>query len=129
MRNEAFAKLLEDEFSKIKLIRENTHLEYAGRDVFENFNRRAEELGISRKQALGVLMFKHLDTIRKFIYGEPGLEGREPIEGRVRDAILYLYLLLGIITEDKARLQADSISIQQAKVQTGRDEYMPMNPR
>lgn len=112
MRNDQFAKHLEEEFAILVKIRENAHKEYAGTDVFENFNRRAEELGVTRKQALGVLMFKHIDTIKKFCAGEIGLENRESIDGRIRDAILYLYLLLGIVIEDRTRLGADVMKIK-----------------
>jgi hypothetical protein len=101
MFNDEFAKFLDLEMGKILSIRTNAHQEYAGKDVFENFNRRANELNINRNQAWAVLAFKHVDTIKKFCAGTPGVENREAIENRIRDAILYLFLLLGMVTEDR----------------------------
>ena len=68
-------------------------------DVFNNFNRVAADLQTDRKKILWVYLRKHLDGIVGHINGVESQ--REPIEGRITDAQVYLMLLLGMIKEEQ----------------------------
>ena len=46
-----------------------------------------------------VYLLKHIDGIAAYVDGHKSQ--REPIDGRVIDAIVYLFLLYGLITEPK----------------------------
>ena len=74
-------------------------LEYTQGDRLDNFKRIATELGITPKKALWVYLKKHLDSIASYIKTEKVLS--EPIEGRIKDARVYLALLRGLIEEEK----------------------------
>jgi hypothetical protein len=90
--------------------------EYTQGDRLDNFKRLAIEMKISPKQVLWVYLKKHLDSIASYIAVDaksatpPVLS--EPIEGRIKDARVYLSLLRGLIEEEKAdaRLVSDVIN-------------------
>ena len=73
-------------------------------DQLGNFRRLAEQTGLTMPQVWLVLFTKHLDAIRTWIKDEATgtkRERSEPIEGRIEDAILYLYLLRAIVEDGK----------------------------
>ena len=78
--------------------------EYTRGDRLDNFKRLAQELGVSPKQVLWIYLKKHLDSISNYIKidaksgAAPVLS--EPIEGRIKDARVYLSLLRGLIAEE-----------------------------
>ena len=78
--------------------------EYTQGDRLDNFKRLSQELGITAKQVLWIYLKKHLDSILYFIkedsFGNHVILS-EPIEGRIKDARVYLSLLRGLIDEDK----------------------------
>lgn len=76
-------------------------LEYAHEDsnAFGNFERLASELKIDRKLVLWIYLRKHLDGILAHINGH--VSQREPVQGRIKDARVYLCLLRGMIDEDE----------------------------
>jgi hypothetical protein len=76
-------------------------------DQFANFNRQARDLGLDRKAILMVYLSKHLDSIRNFVRLGDKAKLSEPIAGRIEDAILYLYLLLGMVKDDQAQRDAE----------------------
>lgn len=74
--------------------------EYAlSEDAFDNFNRLSVELGISREQVLLVYFSKHRDGIISYIKGHKSQ--REPVQGRIKDCIVYLFLLWAMINESE----------------------------
>lgn len=78
--------------------------EYKRRDdnQFANFERGAQALGLTREQVLMVYLSKHLDSITTFVKDHAvgqKFEYAEPVTGRIDDAILYLLLLRGMVTE------------------------------
>lgn len=79
--------------------------EYTQGDRLDNFKRISKELGITPKQVLWVYLKKHLDSISSYINNEArlgkALTLSEPIEGRIKDARVYLSLLRGLIAEEK----------------------------
>lgn len=76
--------------------------EYAGdSDKLQNFKDVAELIGISPEQAAFVYFYKHVVGIAKYI--KNGKEQRDTIRGREVDAIDYLLLLNGLLSERSLR--------------------------
>lgn len=99
-------KVFNDEISKL---REAGQKKYAGgetSDAFTNFNKLAEELATDRKKVLWTYAMKHKDGIVAFLRGE--VSQRESVEGRINDLIVYLFLLRGMIEEDKLNVKVAS---------------------
>jgi hypothetical protein len=84
-------------------VREAGQKEYAHgeENAFSNFERLATELSISREHVLWIYLRKHLDGILAHINGHRSQ--RESIEGRIKDARMYLALLSGMFAEDTKR--------------------------
>lgn len=91
-------KLMHDEENTV---REAGHKEYAHNDdnIFTDFEALAAELGISRKKVLWVYLIKHMRGILAYINGHRSQ--RESVQGRIKDARMYLALLRGMIEEDQ----------------------------
>ena len=96
------ALLMDRLFKELSLLRGDGQKEYAHADdrPFRNFETLAAELKTDRKQILWVYMRKHLDGILAAINGH--ISQREPVEGRIKDAILYLILLDAMFLEEAA---------------------------
>ena len=79
--------------------------EYTQGDRLDNFYRIGKELDVPPETVLWVYLKKHLDSIVSFI--REGKVYSEPIEGRIKDARVYLTLLRGLIEErrDKVEIQ------------------------
>ena len=75
--------------------------EYARKDsdVHANFKRVAEQTNTTPEKVLMVYLLKHIDGINAYIDGHKSQ--REDISGRLTDAIVYLFLLGGLIEEEK----------------------------
>lgn len=72
--------------------------EYAGdRDALGNF-KSANDLGVTPLQKLGIFLNKHLASINSYI-ANGKIYSNEPIEGRISDAINYLFLLRCLIKD------------------------------
>ena len=99
MKKEEFNELFLDIMMKVKKTRDEGQKEYAHteQNVFANFERVAESLDISREQSLMVYLMKHIDGINAWIKGHKSQ--REDVTGRIKDAIVYLCLLLGMAKE------------------------------
>lgn len=67
-------------------------------DRLSNFKRNAIASGLTTKQVWTVYFLKHIDAIMSYV--KTGVEGSEPITGRLDDAINYLYLLEALIVEE-----------------------------
>ena len=68
-------------------------------DALDNFNRLSDQLGIDREIILWVYLQKHLDGIVTHLRGN--ISQREPVVGRITDAIVYLCLLWAMTMESK----------------------------
>ena len=66
-------------------------------DQLANFKRLAVELDLEPEVVWAVYFTKHIDAIKSFV--KTRKEFSEPIEGRIDDAILYLILLKGLISD------------------------------
>ena len=88
-------------FPAILKTRDSGQEEYAHDEanVFANFERVGNTLGVDRTKVLMVYMLKHIDGIVSYVDGHKSQ--REEVGGRITDAIVYLLLLCGMIEEDK----------------------------
>lgn len=86
-------------FPQLNEVREDGQKEYAHDDsnAFANFEREAEKHQVTREKVLLIFLDKHLDGIVAWSNGHTSQ--REPIEGRIKDAIMYLCLLWGMVDE------------------------------
>ena len=99
MKKEKFDELFLDIMMEVKRTRDEGQKEYAHTEenVFANFERVATSLDISREQALMVYLLKHIDGINAWVKGHESQ--REDVTGRIKDAIVYLCLLWGMVKE------------------------------
>jgi len=97
MTYEDFDKLVEQMIQEEKAIGNTKGKEYTQGDRLDNFKRLAAELGITPLQVLWIYLKKHLDSIAHYVRTEKVLS--EPIQGRIKDARVYLSLLRGLIEE------------------------------
>lgn len=75
---------------------------HAEENAFGNFERTADDLeNISREQVLWIFVKKHLDGIKAYINGHKSQ--REPVQGRINDAIVYLILLRGMVDDNQEK--------------------------
>ena len=99
MNRADFTQFMQDTFDTILELNKSKGHDYAGDgDAFNNFRKNATKLGLSPYQVLAVYRNKHEDAIETW-HREGGVKS-EPIEGRIIDDIVYLFLLLGMIHED-----------------------------
>lgn len=93
---------MEQVVTEISFLRDAGQKEYAHKDdqPFRNFETLAAELGISRERVLWIYMRKHMDGILAHINGHQSQ--REPVKGRINDAIVYLILLRAMFEESRA---------------------------
>lgn len=80
----------------------NKGKEYAGDyDALGNF-KSGLDIGITSNQKLWIFLDKHLCSIKSYIkHGQTF--SNEPIEGRINDAINYLFLLRCLIKEEQEK--------------------------
>lgn len=93
------AKVFAEFISKIMELRNAGHREYAHGPSFGNFNRLSQRLKLPRGKVLWTYLEKHLDGIVSHLNGHE-LQ-REPVEGRIFDAVVYLLLLAAMLEEDR----------------------------
>jgi hypothetical protein len=95
-----FDKLLDKMIEEEREIGTKKGIEYTAQDDrLDNFKRLGKELGLDPKVILWVYLKKHLDSIASYI--KTNKTYSEPIEGRIKDARVYLSLLRGLVEEEK----------------------------
>lgn len=100
MNRRDFDHLRDRHYDLIKSINDAKGKDYAGdEDALANFKDAAKKLGVTPFQVWAVYHHKHQSAIDSFI--REGKVESEPIEGRIHDAILYLFLLLGLIADEE----------------------------
>ena len=104
MKKREFDKLFKNIMSDVKETRDDGQKEYAHteEDVFANFKRVANSLDITKEKALMVYLMKHMDGINSYIKGHKSQ--REDVRGRIKDAIVYLSLLWGMVDSSEDEL-------------------------
>lgn len=89
-------KMHEDEVEE-HLKKNADYADREGKNILANFERVAANLGITREMALLIYMEKHIDAIRTYV--RYGSVMSEPIEGRIKDARVYLALFRAMVDE------------------------------
>lgn len=98
MTRAEFIQLMDEEYSEIAAINQVKGHDYSGdEDALSNFKRQAEALGLTPMQVLAVYFMKHVDAF--MTYAKEGDVKSEPVEGRIHDIILYMFLALGLIND------------------------------
>ena len=94
-------KIIKSQIQQILQTRDNGQQEYARNlnNVFANFQRVGEYVGVCQEKVLMVYLLKHIDGIIAYIDGHKSQ--RENVEGRITDAIVYLLLLRGMVENDR----------------------------
>lgn len=101
MEREAFSEFRDGHYAKIAEINDKKGKDYAGDDdAMANFKQAALQLGVTPYVIWAVYAHKHWSAVMSFC--KEGQVESEPIEGRIHDCILYLFLLLGLIEDAKA---------------------------
>lgn len=87
--------------NEVMATREEGQKEYSGGNdnAFGNFERLATQLDMSREKVLWVYAMKHVDGIASWLKGHKSQ--REDITGRIKDLIVYLFLLWCMIEDDR----------------------------
>ena len=101
MEQKQMATLMETIFKEIQKMRAAGQKEYARKsdDVHANFKRVGEYTKTDPAKVIMVYLLKHIDGINAHIDGHTSQ--REAVEGRIIDAIVYLFLLWGYLNEPK----------------------------
>ena len=92
-------KFMDHIWGKVIKTRDSGQKEYAHTDknVFANFERTGNLLGVDREKILMTFFLKHVDGIAAYANGHKSQ--REDITGRITDAIVYLCLLWAMVDE------------------------------
>lgn len=99
MEREKFVQMMEDEFNELVDLNKKKGKDYAGdEDALRNFKEAAERLGVTPLQVWAVYADKHWQAILSYAAGNT--DASEPIVGRVRDLLVYGFLLLGLLQEE-----------------------------
>jgi hypothetical protein len=115
MNRQEFLDLLDREYTTIRRINEVKGHDYAGdEDALSNFKVQAVETGITPEQVWHVLCNKHWSAVQTFV--REGAVQSEPIESRLRDVILYCFLLMGLIEEKRDLIPEDYLSVENKMV-------------
>jgi len=85
-------------------------LEYAGPEDCLGNLKRASEIGVTPEQKLWIFLDKHLSSIKSYIR-EGKTFSNETIDGRICDAINYLFLLRCLI-RDKEQAEAEKLRVE-----------------
>lgn len=102
MDRATFIAMLHSESENIIALNETKGKEYTpDSDVTENFKRHGERLEVAPAIVWAIYAGKHWDAIEAYCRrGE--VSSDETIEKRVRDLILYLYLLLATVVDSES---------------------------
>ena len=95
-------KIMEKMFEEERAVSKAKGTEYTqGKDRLDNFKRLSVDVGIDPKAVLWIYLKKHLDSISSYIR-QGRVFSNEPIQGRIMDARVYLFLLRCMIEEEEA---------------------------
>lgn len=102
MTNKEFAQMLRSELGEVIALSEVKGGDYSGKDdTLRFFKDRARELGTTPQMVWAVLAGKHWSAIMSAAKeaGNDGYSPSEPVAGRVRDLVVYLFLFLAMDSE------------------------------
>ena len=98
MKEEVFYKECDELYKECMDIMKTKGQAYSGlEDKLGNFKRVAKNLAMTPEQVWYVYFSKHLDALSAYLRGE--YKDSEPIVGRIKDLINYLFLYYGLLIE------------------------------
>jgi len=102
MTYENMKQVMDKVFAECHEARDAGQKEYAHdqNNAFANFERISHDINIDRERILWVYAMKHRDGIAAYLKGHKSQ--REDVRGRIKDLIVYLCLLRGMIDEDES---------------------------
>ena len=106
---------------EVKETRDAGQQEYAHteNDVFANFRRVGKSLDTIPEKIIMTYLLKHVDGINAYMQGHDSQ--REDVTGRIKDAIVYLFLLWAMVDGEK---QLDAIKEPVLKLSGNQVESM-----
>ncbi len=95
---------IKNEFDKIIKLSETKGVEYSNSetDANNNFKEIADKIGIDPETVLWIYATKHFQAITSYIKNGKTLS--EPIDGRIHDLILYLFILLSLESDERIEI-------------------------
>jgi hypothetical protein len=122
MTKAEFKVLMTNIFNECQGTREEGQKEYAhdNENAFRNFEATGADLNISREKVLWIFYKKHHDGIKAYINGHKSQ--REDVRGRIKDSIVYLCLLWGMVEEESTR-NILNVQLKQNKIVNKQGEY------
>lgn len=103
MTKKEMQELTERIFEEIRAVRAAGQAEYGhgSESAFDNFERTGADLGLSREHVLWIFAMKHRDGIASYLKGHKSQ--REDVRGRIKDLIVYLMLLWGMVEDAETK--------------------------
>lgn len=104
MKRDAFLEFMKSKTHEIVEVSRVAQKEYAHGEednCFNNFNRVGAEVDAHPMKVLWVYAMKHKDGIAAWLKGTKSQ--REPITGRIKDLIIYLFILWAWIEENESK--------------------------
>lgn len=117
MTGEQFRQMMREGLERLIHLNETKGRDYSGEeDALRHFKQHAAEYGIEPEQIWAVFAGKHWDAILSAIRhaGDDGYRPSEPVEGRVFDLILYLFLFLGLQRDED--LPLDRLAVDRGAI-------------
>lgn len=116
MTGEQFRQMMREELENLLALNERKGGDYAGEeDALAHLKQRAKAVGVAPEQVWAVFAGKHWEALMSAVRNvdNPDYDPSEPIEERVRDLMVYLFLYMALVRwreeEDaKANLGAPS---------------------
>lgn len=101
MDSREFGNMMTDEFHRVLALQMAKGRDYAREDdALANFKTQATALDLTPEQVWAVFAGKHWAAIMAYV--REGDVKSEPIEGRIHDLILYGFLLLAMVREERS---------------------------
>jgi hypothetical protein len=102
MTHKAFEALVEEQFEEMRSMGYAKGIEYSNNeaDRLANFKEVGIEAGVDAQVVCYLYLMKHMRAIASYVKHGKGFSN-EPIEGRIRDAQLYLALLNALIVDQR----------------------------
>jgi hypothetical protein len=101
MTKEQYRSFRDEKFKECAVTSNLAQGEYASEDdAFQNFKTAGEDMEVSDKKVLYIFLKKHIDGIRAYLRN-PATAQREPVQGRIKDAINFLMLLWAMVEEEE----------------------------
>lgn len=109
---EDIKRLMDSIFQDLQKTREAGQKEYAhdSENAFGNFERLSKQLNLEREKVLWVYVQKHIDGVVSYLNGHKSQ--REDVRGRIKDIIVYLILLWGMIDDNENPIMTASEVIE-----------------